>query len=390
MQEVQPPTTVYLDCHASTPCDPRVRDAMLPFFCASYANPSSAVHLAGQKARDSVESARAQVASAISADPSDIVFTGSATESNATVLMGFLPALANSSGRRTVLTTPIEHKSILENCRALHDRCGIRVVSIPVDNEGTVQLDKLRDLISEETLLVCVQLANNEIGTIQPVAEAVKIAHEKGALLLCDAAQALGRIRISVFDMGIDFLSLSAHKAYGPKGVGALYVRGSANQPDLAPMYFGGGQEYGIRAGTHNVPGIVGFGLAAHLANQELEADMARITSLRNRLESELAALVPSMKVNGRITCRLAGNSSLTFPGVDSLALMSNAPGLILTNGAACESGTPEPSYVLTSIGIAPEDAESTIRIGLGRFSTSEDISYTIEQLHRSHDLCSE
>lgn len=378
---------VYLDCHASTPCDPRVLDAMLPHFCDAFANPSSAVHQAGLDAGAFIEQARERVAKAIGAEPTEVIFTGSATESNAIVLLGIICALRDTSSRRTILTLPIEHKSILENCRALAER-GFIVDRIPVDSRGRAILDEVRKLMTDDVLLVCTQMANNEIGTIQPIADIVSIAHANDSLVLCDAAQALGRVALDVSHLSVDFLSLSAHKAYGPKGIGGLYIKGGANQSSLTPIYYGGGQEFGLRSGTHNVPGIVGFGVAAEIAARELATDKERMSSLRDRLEAMLTERIPSLRVNGDTKSRLSGNSSLSFPGVDSLALISNAPTLMISNGSACDSGTPEPSYVLIAIGLLPDEAECTIRIGLGRFTTDDDVKHAVERLYDSYQQC--
>ena len=370
--------SVYLDYHASTPCDPRVVEQMLPYFLDTFANPSSSVHLAGRKAAEAVEVARERVARAIGAEPSEVIFTSGATESNNLAVLGSV--VGAPCERRRVLASAIEHKSILSPCQSLvSESCDL--VIVPVDRDGLLDLGALATVVDAETLIVNVQAVNNEIGTIQPILEVVQLAHAAGALVHCDAAQALGRIPIDVGDWGVDLLSLSGHKCYGPKGVGALYVRGGARNAPLEPLLRGGGQEQQLRAGTLNVPGIVGFGLAAELAEKERESDVERMGAQRDWLEDRILETVESAHRNGSLTRRVASSSSLTFRGVDAEALVANLGRIQVSTGSACTSGAPEPSHVLLAIGLTREQAYSTIRIGLGRRTMPDALACAAEQI---------
>ena len=369
---------VYLDHHASTPCDPRVLEEMLPYFLDTFANPASSVHRAGRKTADAVEVARARVASAINAEPGEIVFTSGATESNNLAILG--ASAAAPEGRRRVFASAIEHKSVIAPCHSLSRR-GFIFEEIPVDGDGLLDLGALAEAVNDETFLVSVQAANNEIGTIQPVRAVVQIAHAAGALVHCDAAQALGRVSVDVGDWGIDLLSLSGHKCYGPKGVGALYVRGGVRNAPLEPLFHGGGQEHDMRAGTLNVPGIVGLGSAAEIAATEGESEAERVGHLRDWLEDQILREVPKARRNGSLTSRVAGNSSITLPGVEAEVLIANLPDLYLSTGSACTSGAPEPSHVLTAIGVSREAAYQTVRIGLGRFTTPDELTHSASRL---------
>lgn len=372
---------IYLDYHATTPLDPRVLEAMRPYLEAEFGNPSSALHLLGRRAAAAVEEAREQVAALIGARAHEVVFTSGATESNNLAILGVARA---STERRKLVSTPIEHKSVLEPLRYLASQ-GFDVVYLPVDLHGRVDLEAAERLIDEETLLVSVQTANNEIGTLQEIAQIVAIAKVHGALVHTDAAQAVGKIPIDVEVWGVDLLSISAHKLYGPKGVGALYVRGGPRKGPLMPLAFGGGQEGGLRPGTLNVPGIVGLGEACALAYEEMAQEAERVRKLRDRLEEGLKERIPGLKVNGDLKNRLPGNSSLTFPGVEAEALILNLPELALSMGSACNSGALEPSYVLTAIGLSREDASSTVRIGLGRFTREDDVEIAVEKITEAY-----
>ena len=360
---------IYLDYHATTPCDPRVVEVMLPYLTSDFGNPASGFHVYGRRAARAVEMAREQVAALIGAQASEIVFTSGATESNNLVLLGLT---SSDQSRRRIVTTAVEHKSVLEPCRILHER-GFEVVVLPVLPDGTVDLAAAEAAINEETLLVSVQTANNEIGTIQPIAVLAELAHRRGALLHTDAAQAVGKIPFDVEELGIDFASVSAHKLYGPKGIGALYVR-SGLRRRLTPLLLGGGQEFNLRPGTLNVPAIVGFGEACRLAREEMPEEARRVAALRDLLESQLANRIPGLRFNGHRTRRLPGNSSITFPKIEADVLIANVPEVALSTGSACSSGTIEPSHVLTAIGLDWEEAQATIRIGIGRFTTREEI----------------
>jgi cysteine desulfurase len=363
---------IYLDYHATTPCDPRVVQAMLPYFNEVFGNPSSSVHRAGRTAAGAVEQARGQVADLIHARAGEIIFTASATESNNLALLGL--ARGNTTGRKRIITTAIEHKSVLGPCYELQKQ-GFDVTILPVDREGRVDLNAVEGALTEDTLMVSVQAANNEIGTIQPIAEIAHLAHERGALVHCDAAQAVGKIPVDVEAWDIDLLSVSAHKLYGPKGIGALYIRGGAYAFPIKPMLFGGGQEHELRPGTLNVPGIVGFGEACNLCAQLLPEESKRVAELRDRLEGILLSAIGDLRRNGALNARLPGNSSLTFPGIDAEALIVNTPDLALSMGSACTSGALEPSHVLLAIGLDRKEAYSTVRIGLGRFTTEDDVT---------------
>lgn len=363
-------TTIYFDYHATTPCDPRVVEAMLPYFTQEFGNPSSGLHRLGRRAARAVDTAREQVAALIGATPDEIVFTSGATESNNLVIHGLAHQRAE---RRRIVTTAIEHKAVREPCRALEAQ-GFDVVVLPVGRDGTVDLQAAEEAISHDTLLVSVQLANNEIGTIQPLRAIAELAEKRGALVHTDAAQAVGKIPVDIDALGVDFLSISGHKLYGPKGIGALFVK-SGLRRRLVPLVQGGGQEADLRPGTLNVPGIVGLGEACAVCANEMHDEAMRVASLRDRLETHLTTAIPGLQINGNFANRLPGNSSLTFPAVEADALIANLPGLALSTGSACTSGAIEPSHVLTAIGLSREAADATVRIGLGRFTTSEEIA---------------
>jgi len=372
---------VYLDYHASTPCDPLVVEAMLPYFVEHYANPSSSQHRHGRDAAAAVAIGREKLGVAIGAASQEIVFTSGATESNNLAVLGF--ARANASERREIVVSAIEHKCVLAAAESLRT-AGFEVLVAPVDARGVVDLGWLIDHIGDSTALVSIQAANNDIGTIQAVAEIAQVVHRVGAAFHCDAAQALGRIPIDVRDWDVDLLSLSGHKAYGPKGIGALYIRGGARSAPLAPLLLGGGQESGLRSGTLNVPGIVGFGVAADLATNRLPQETDRIRRMRDRLEERLLAALPGTSVNGDRDKRLCGNSSLTFEGADAEAIIANAPELAVSTGSACSSGAIEPSYVLQAIGLTRQQAFQTLRIGVGRFTMPDDIECAVDGLKRA------
>jgi len=363
--------TIYLDYHASTPCDPSVVEAMLPYFLERFANPSSTVHKAGQRTANAVSAARQTVGDAIGALPAEIVFTAGATESNNLALQGL--ARAAPSDRRRIVSSVIEHKSVLQTLMFLQPQ-GFDVVLVPVDGEGSIDLAALVDAVDDTTAFVSVQAASNEIGTIQPLEEISQIAHRSGAAFHSDAAQAMGRIPIDVGAWGVDLMSLSGHKCYGPKGVGCLYVRGGVRAAPMDPLLFGGGQEGGLRPGTHNVPGIVGLAKAVEIATESRETETERIGVLRDRFEQLIAEQFPAVRRNGCVRRRLAGNSSLTFSGVDAEALIANLSDIAVSTGSACSSGAIDPSHVLTAIGLSREEAHETIRVGLGRFTMEGEV----------------
>jgi cysteine desulfurase len=363
-------TPIYLDYHASTPCDPRVVEAMLPFFVEMYANPSSS-HCQGKIAADAVQRAREQVASALGAAAGEIVFTSGATESNNLAILGV--ARTAPPHRRRLLASAIEHKAVLEPMRALQ-RAGFEFELVPVESDGRVDLAALAALVDNRTALVSIQAANNEIGTLQPVAEIAQVVHGAGAVFHCDAAQALGRIPMDVVGWDVDLLSISGHKCYGPKGVGALFVRGGARAAPLEPLFFGGGQEHELRPGTLNVPGIVGLGHACELIVEELGEESRRVAQLRDRFEAFVLAQLPGTQVNGCIRRRLPGNSSIRVSVIEAEAVIANLPDVVLSTGSACTSGALAPSHVLTAIGLTREQAGQTLRVGIGRFTRSSDL----------------
>ncbi len=380
---------IYLDYHATTPCDPRVVEQMLPFFGHTFGNASSTLHAAGREALSAVEAARAHVADLLGAQPGEIVFTSGATESNNLAILGLARGMAGIAElrgghvRRRIVTTSIEHKAVLEPCHQL-EKEGFELVLLPVGADGRVEMIAVKSAITDDTLLVSVQAANNEIGTIQPLAEIAALAHDKGALVHSDAAQAVGKIPVNVDACDVDLLSLSAHKIYGPKGVGALYIRGGAYSLPMQPLVFGGGQERDLRPGTLNVPGIVGLGAACALYMDSLPTEAARVSELRDRLEGVLMNALTAARRNGAVHARLPGNSSLTFPGLDAEALIANTPQVALSTGSACTSGAPEPSYVLLAIGLSREDAYSTVRIGVGRFTTDDEVAHATDAIIRA------
>jgi len=371
---------IYLDNHATTRCDPRVVEAMQPFFSESYGNPSSTEHAMGRAAGSAVEVARGQIAQLIGARPREIVFTSGATESNNLAIMGLARGSQNS--RRRIVTSAIEHKSVLNACRQLGHE-GFEIKVLPVDTSGRVELDVASGEIDDKTLLVSIQAANNEIGTIQSIRELADLAHDNGAYVHCDAAQAVGKIPVDVMEWGVDLLSLSAHKMYGPKGIGVLYLRGGPYAFPIEPILWGGGQEYRLRSGTLNVPAVVGMGVAAELAQKELPEESQRISQLRDRFEG-LVMADAEVKRNGDLKNRLPGNSSLTFIGVDAEALIINAPELAISTGSACDTGAPEPSRVLLAIGLSREEAFGTVRICPGRFSSDDEIDRAVHILLES------
>lgn len=364
----EPPRT-YLDHQASTPMDPAALAVMQRIAEQIYANPSSA-HRSGKRAAEVIESARERLAEVVGALPEEIVFTGGATESNNLALLGAARAARErGDARRRIVTLPIEHPSVLAPARFLA-RDGFESLTAPVGRDGRVDLDALAALLSsaenEPALLLSIQTANNEIGTIQPVAEAAALARERGVLIHSDAAQALGKIPFDVESFDLDFASLSGHKCYGPKGIGALFVRGGPRRAPIAPILFGGGHERGLRPGTSNTPAIAAFAEAATNAVARLPEEAPRLAALRDRLEREITARLPEARVNGALVHRLPHTTSITFPGVDADALIANLPTFDLSAASACHSGAPEPSPVLRALGLTPANAYSTLRLAIG------------------------
>ncbi|HEX7087175.1 MAG TPA: IscS subfamily cysteine desulfurase [Vicinamibacterales bacterium] len=380
---------IYLDYHASTPVDPRALEAMLPYFTEHFGNAASRTHAYGWKADDAVEAARRQVAALIGASAKEIVFTSGATESNNLAIKGVACALRSKGNH--IITVATEHKAVLDSCRHLQ-KDGFEVTCLPVTSDGLVDPDVLSGAITDRTILISVMAANNEIGVLQPVREIAAIARERGVIFHCDAVQAIGKVPFSVADIGVDLVSMTAHKMYGPKGVGALYVRRQDRKIELEPLIDGGGHERGLRSGTLNVPGIVGFGKAAEIARAEMPAESERLRTLRDRLLEKLRARVPDLHVNGSMVHRLPHNLHVSFPHVAGEALLVGIGDICVSAGSACSSGSEEPPYVLTALGLDPDLARASIRFGLGRYTTGEEIDYAadkvadvVQQLRRAH-----
>ncbi|MDE2997846.1 MAG: IscS subfamily cysteine desulfurase [Gemmatimonadota bacterium] len=380
-------THIYLDNQATTPVDPRVLDAMLPFFKEDFGNAASRTHSFGWVAEAAVDRAREQIAELIHADAREIVFTSGATESDNLAIKG-VAALRRDRGGH-LITQATEHHAVLDSCKALQRR-GFDVTVLPVDRFGQIDPAAVSEAIREDTLLVSIMAANNEIGTIQPLDEIGAICRERNLLFHCDAAQAVGKLPIDVQALGIDMLSISAHKLYGPKGVGALYVR-SRPRVRLVAEIDGGGHERGMRSGTLNVPGIVGMGAACELAGAEMAAEGARLRGLRERLKARLFDNVDDIHLNGHPEKRLDGNLNVSFEGVDGESLMVGLEEIALSSGSACTSASLEPSYVLRALGVSNRLAEGSIRFGIGRFNTEAEIDRAavrvIEEVGRLRDI---
>jgi len=368
--------SVYLDNHATTPVDPRVLASMLPYFGPKFGNAASRTHPFGWEAEKAVEAARRQIANLAAAQPREIIFTSGATESNNLALKGALEA--NRARGRHIVTMATEHHSVLDPLRRL-ERLDCEVTYLPPRPDGLLDLDRFRATLRPDTVLASIMYANNEIGVIQPIAEIGAICRERRVIFHCDAAQAFGKIPVDVERDHIDLMSLSAHKLYGPKGVGALYLRRRKPRVEIAPQIDGGGHESGLRSGTLNVPAIVGFGTAATLCDQEMEADSARIQHMRDMLKLRLTTDLDDVRVNGSMKHRLAGNLNLSFAGVNSEALVTSLPDVALSSGSACSSASVEPSHVLKAL--APGLEHTSVRFGIGRFNTDEEIEYAASRL---------
>jgi cysteine desulfurase len=369
-----PNRPIYLDNQATTPCDPRVLQDMLPLFCENFGNPHSAEHVMGRMAEAAVEQARAEIAALIGASPREIIFTSGATESNNIAIKGAAryAAQLGDMTRRRIVTVSTEHKCVLESVLDLRSE-GFEAVILPVSPDGRLDPNDLRTALQIPTLLVSVMAVNNETGLIQDIAACAALARASGALFHTDAAQAVGKIPLDVTAAGIDLLSLSGHKLYGPKGVGALYVR-RRPRVRLAPLFSGGGQERGLRPGTLPAPMVVGLGAACRIAVAEMATEAERIAALRDRLLSRLQADIPDLVVNGSLSDRLPGNLNITFPIAGADALMRAAPDLCVSTGSACSSAAIEPSYVLTALGLNAAAASRSLRFGIGRFTSALDI----------------
>lgn len=370
---------VYMDYLATTPVDPRVMEAMVPFFTSTYGNAASRNHQFGWEAEEAVESARKSIADAIGAKPSEIIFTSGATESNNLSLAGLWEMYKEKGNHIVTLVT--EHKCVLDTAEYLQREKGVDVTFLSVKEDGLVDLDELKAALREDTLLVSVMFANNEIGVLQPIAEIGKLCKERGIFFHTDAAQALGKVPIDVEELGVDLLSMSGHKVYGPKGIGALYVRKRKPRVKLKPIIHGGGHERGMRSGTLNVPAIVGFGKAVEIAIAEMEAETKRASILRDRLEQALLKELDYTQVNGSVENRLPGLSNISFAYVEGEGLMMAIPDIAVSSGSACTSASLEPSYVLKALGLSDELAHSSIRFGIGRFTTEEEVDYVVQSM---------
>jgi cysteine desulfurase len=364
---------IYMDYHASTPVDPRALEAMLPYFTEHFGNAASRTHCFGWKADDAVEAARRQVAGLIGAGAKEIVFTSGATESNNLAIKGVACALRPRGNH--LITVATEHKAVLDSCKHLQ-KDGFEVTCLPVRPDGLLDLDRLRDAITDRTILISVMAANNEIGVLQPIREIGQIARERGVVFHCDAVQALGKVPFAVNDLAVDLVSMTAHKMYGPKGAGALYVRKQDRKLELEPMIDGGGHERGLRSGTLNVPGIVGFGKAAEIARAEMATESERLRGLRDRLLQHLRDRVPDVHVNGSLEHRLPHNLNVSFPNVAGEALLVGIGDICVSAGSACSSGNEEPPYVLKALGLDPDLARASVRFGLGRYTTEEEVDF--------------
>jgi cysteine desulfurase len=379
-----PNRPVYLDNQATTRCDPRVVEAMLPWFTEEYGNPHSVEHVMGLKAEAAVETARAQVAALIGGEPNEVVFTSGATESNNIAIKGAARfAARKGDARRRIITVATEHKCVLESVADLADE-GFEPLFLPVRPDGLLEPDALRQALAVPTLLVSVMAVNNETGVIQDIAALAAIVKQAGALFHSDLAQAVGKIPLDVMRWKFDLGSISGHKLYGPKGVGALFVR-RRPRVRLAPLFSGGGQERGLRSGTLPAPLIVGLGEACRLAGQEMAAEADRVAGLRGGLLDRLRRDVPGIRLNGSPQARIPGNLNLTFPGATAQALMEALPDLCVSTGSACSSAAVEPSYVLRALGLSDDEASRTLRIGIGRFTSAADIDYAAAALAAAH-----
>lgn len=369
---------IYMDNHATTPADPRVVEAMLPYFTEAFGNAASRNHSFGWKAEEAVAEGRRRIAELIGASVREIIFTSGATESNNLAIKGAAEAYAQWGNH--IITCTTEHKAVLDCCKRLEKK-GCRVSYLPVDVQGLVDPDDVKKSITDATVLISIMYANNEIGVIQPIGEIGRIAHERGVPFHVDAAQAAGKIPVDVERDCIDLMSITAHKIYGPKGAGALYVRRRGSRVNLAPQIDGGGHEKGLRSGTLNVAGIVGFGKACELRAVEMEKEARRLGNLRDKLKDGIMARLDGVFVNGSLDHRLPQNLNLSFAHVDGESLLLGMDDVAVSSGSACTTDTPQPSHVLRALGVKPALAHASIRFGLGRFNTEEEVDYVIDKV---------
>ena len=369
---------IYMDNQATSPLDPRVLEAMMPYFTTRFGNAASRNHSFGWEAEAAVDKAREQVAKLIGATAKEIIFTSGATESNNLAIKG-IAEMYKERGNH-IITQVTEHKAVLDTCKRL-EKQGIRVTYLPVKADGLIEIEDLKRAMDDKTILVSIMIANNEIGVVQPIAEIGKLCHERGVLFHTDGVQAVGKIPVDVNAMNIDALSLSGHKIYGPKGVGALYVRRRNPRVQISGQIDGGGHERGMRSGTLNVPGIVGLGKACEIAGQEMKAETERLTALREKLRAKLEGHLDYVHVNGSMEHRLPGNLNVSFVYVEGESLLMGINDIAVSSGSACTSATLEPSYVLKALGLGDDVAHSSIRFGLGRFNSEAEVDYVADKL---------
>jgi cysteine desulfurase len=379
---------IFMDNHSTTPMDPRVLEVMVPYFLEKFGNAASRNHSFGWEAEEASEKARQQIARLIHADPKEIIFTSGATESNNLALKGVAEIYREKGDH--VITCMTEHRSVLDTAKRL-EKMGLKVTYLPVDKYGMVSPDDVRNAITDKTILISIMLANNEIGTIHPVAEIGKIAKEKGVLFHCDATQGVGKIPVDVQGMGVDLMAFTAHKLYGPKGVGALYIRKKAPRVRLAPMIDGGGHERGMRSGTLPVPLIAGFGKACEICQEAMPEESKRLAALRDKLQDGILKNFDEVYLNGHPTQRLPHNLNVSFAYVEGESVLMGLKEIALSSGSACTSASLEPSYVMRALGVGSDLAHSSIRFGLGRFNNEEEVDYvitrTIETIKRLREM---
>jgi cysteine desulfurase len=386
--ETSPKLPIYMDNHASTRCDPRVVEAMLPFFSETYGNAASRNHEFGWLAEQAVEEARGRIARLIGATSKEIVFTSGATESDNLAIKG-VAEMYREKGNH-IITQQTEHKAVLDSCKRL-EKDGFRVTYLPVEKDGRISLDGLKTAMDDKTILVTIMAANNEIGVLQPIREIGALCHERGVLFHCDAVQSVGKVPFNVIDDNVDLASISAHKLYGPKGVGALYVRRRNPRVQLVAQIDGGGHERGMRSGTLNVPGIVGLGKACEIARTEMADEAAKLAALRDRLKNAILSQLDECYINGSMEHRLPANINISFACVEGESLLMSLNDVAVSSGSACTSATIEPSYVLKALGAGDDLAHGSIRFGIGRFNTEAEVDYVakrvIETVRRLREL---
>ena len=369
---------IYMDSHATTPLDPRVLEAMMPYLTDHFGNAASSTHLFGEHAKEAVDAARTQVASLVGCSGEEVIFTSGATESDNLAIKGIAYQYRNRGNH--IITSPVEHHAVLDSCKALEES-GFDVTYLPVDKYGRVYPQQVEDAITDQTVLISLIYVNGEVGTINPITEVGDIAEKYGIIFHSDATQGIGKIESNVDELKVDLMSLTAHKMYGPKGIGALYVRKKTPPIQLYPLLHGGGQENNIRSGTLNVPGIVGFGTACELCEQEMEEEAKRITALREQLYHGLSKRIDRVYLNGHPTQRLPGNLNLSFEFVESQSVLSGLKEIALSSGSACNSESIEPSYVLRAMGVRDELAFGALRFGLGRHNTETEVNTVVERV---------